>query len=110
MLEGVTHIELWDIPGPKLDLGNGKVRVRVPHGCDVTLHVIGEKLVIIATEPNKLPESKEGAYVPRHRSDTLLGSGVAPRLVDLNESDLAEAGHPDASVKVGVAVADHHDL
>lgn len=78
VLEGISAIELRDATGAELDLTNGEMRVRLPHCGNVTFHVIGEKLVIITTEANKLPESKEGAYVPRHRSDTRLGDRVSP--------------------------------
>lgn len=68
VLEGVTHIELGYPVGAEFDLTDGEVALRFNKGFNVTLAMIGEKLVIITTEPDKVPESKQASYVPRHRT------------------------------------------
>jgi len=78
MFESITYVELWDVPGPELDLGDGKKRFILPKGMDVTIHVIGEKLVIIPAKANELAESEQATYVPRHRSNAGLGDRVSP--------------------------------
>lgn len=69
MLERITNMELSYPPSAKLDLGHGKVTLRFDQSIYVSAGMLGEKLIIIATETNEVPESKQATDVPRDSTD-----------------------------------------
>ena len=69
MLERITNIELSYPPSTKLDLGNGKVALRFDQSIYVSAGMLGEKLIIIATETNEVPQSKQATDVPGDSTD-----------------------------------------